>query len=230
MIRVFMLAALIALPAAARAEGNGEPYDPLEPVNRAIFQFNEAVDNAILKPVAEGYRAVTPKPVQTGVRNFFSNLDDVTVFANDVLQLKVESATRDLLRVGVNTTFGLFGLLDVAGEMGLKKRDRDFGTTLGYWGVPEGAYVVLPILGPSSVRDGAGRLVDYAYLDPVYNRDVFARRTAVVAVGLISRRAELLEAKRALDEAALEPYEFNRDLYLEHSRHRANEGRAQTPR
>ncbi len=215
-------ALLFALSGCA---SHGDPRDPLEPMNRAIHQFNETVDKAVMKPVAQGYQAVMPQPVQTGVRNFFSNLNDVTVLANDTLQLKVEHASRDLLRITVNSTFGLLGLLDVAQDMGLKKRNKDFGQTLGYWGATSGPYLVLPFYGPSSVRDAAGRLVDSLYFDPIQNREVFSQRAGVVVLDAIDTRAERLKTKDALDAAALDPYEFTRDVFLERRSRLIDEGR-----
>jgi phospholipid-binding lipoprotein MlaA len=203
---------------------HGDPRDPLEPMNRAIYHFNETVDKAVMKPVAEGYRAAVPKPVQTGVRNFFSNLNDVTVLANDALQLKAEYAGRDLLRITINTSFGLLGLLDVAQDMGLKKRNKDFGQTLGYWGTSSGPYLVLPFYGPSSVRDAAGRVVDSLYFDPVQNPEVFPQRTVPVVLDVIDTRVERLKVKDALDSAALDPYEFTRDVFLERRTSLIHEG------
>lgn len=197
---------------------NGDPRDPIEPVNRAIHSFNEGFDRAILKPVAKGYQAVTPRIAQTGLRNFFSNLDDVTVLANDILQLKLEQSTRDFLRLSFNTTFGLFGLLDIASEMGLHKNNEDFGQTLGRWGVEPGPYLVLPFMGPSNIRDTIGFSVDSRHTDLVRNYDDVSTRNPVMALRLVGRRAELLEAKRTLDAAALDNYEFTRDFYLERRR------------
>jgi len=194
---------------------NGDPRDPIEPVNRAIHSFNEGFDRAILKPVARGYQAVTPQPAQTGIRNFFANLDDVTVLANDILQLKLEQSTRDFLRLTFNTTFGLFGLLDVAAEMGLQKHNEDFGQTLGRWGVGSGPYLVLPFMGPSNVRDTVGFSVDSRYTDLVRNHDDVSTRNPVLALRLVARRADLLEARQVVDEAALDNYQFTRDFYLE---------------
>lgn len=208
---------------------NGNPLDPLEPMNRAIYGFNEAIDRAVFKPIAETYQTVAPRPVQSGVRNFFSNLNDVTVLANDVLQIKVEPATRDLFRVTINSTVGILGLLDVAHEMGLKKHKRDFGQTLGYWGSSSGSYLVLPLYGPSSVRDAAGRLIDALYFDPIQNREAFPHRTGVVTLDAIDTRAAHLDGKRAMDAAALDPYEFSRDLFLEYRDIQINEGRSLAP-
>jgi len=197
---------------------NGDPRDPIEPVNRAIYQFNDGVDRAILKPVAEGYQAITPRFVQTGVRNFFSNMDDVTVIANDILQLKLEQTTRDFLRLTFNTTFGFFGLLDIASEMGLQKNNEDFGQTLGRWGVGAGPYIVLPFLGPSNVRDAIGFSVDGRHTDLVRSYDDVSTRNPTMALRLINRRAELLGVKTAVDAAALDNYEFTRDFFLERRR------------
>lgn len=203
---------------------NGDPRDPLEPMNRAIYRFNETVDKAVMKPVAEAYQAIAPKPVQTGVHNFFSNLNDVTVLANDTLQLKAEHAGSDLLRITINSSFGLLGLLDVAQDMGLKRRNKDFGQTLGFWGVSSGPYIVLPFYGPSSVRDMAGRLVDSLYFDPIQNREAFPHRTGPIVLDAIDTRAERLKVKDALDAAALDPYEFTRDVFLERRTSLIHEG------
>lgn len=215
------VALVLTLPGCA---SHGDPRDPLEPMNRVVHRFNETVDKAVIKPVAEGYQAAVPKPVQTGVRNFFSNLNDVTVLANDTLQLKAEHAGRDLLRITINTSFGLLGFLDVAQDMGLKKRNKDFGQTLGYWGASSGPYLVLPFYGPSSVRDAAGRLVDSLYFDPIQNREVFPQRTTPVVLDALDTRVEHLKAKDALDSAALDHYEFTRDVFLERRTSLIHEG------
>ncbi len=194
---------------------NGDPRDPIEPMNRAVHSFNEGFDRAILKPVAKGYKAITPGFAQTGLRNFFSNLDDVTVIANDILQLKLGQTTHDFMRLAFNSTFGLFGLLDISSEMGLQKHNEDFGQTMGHWGVGTGPYLVLPFVGPSNLRDSAGFAVDTRHTDLVRNLDDVATRNPVLALRLVARRAELLEAKQAVDAAALDNYEFTRDFYLE---------------
>ncbi|KAF0102815.1 MAG: VacJ family lipoprotein [bacterium] len=217
------LTPLLALALAGCAV-NGDPRDPLEAINRPIHSFNESFDRYVLKPVARGYAWVLPDFAQSGVRNFFSNLNDVTVLANNILQLKPEQSTRDFLRLAFNSTFGLFGLLDVASEMGLKKNNEDFGQTLGYWGVGAGPYLVLPFLGPGNVRDTAGMVVDTAYTDLVYNYDNLSTRDPTMALRVVSRRADLLDAKRALDVAALDGYEFTRDLYLERRRSLVHDG------
>lgn len=209
---------LLVLALMTGCASNGDPRDPLEPMNRAVHSFNENVDKTVMKPVAKAYVAVTPTPVQSGVRNFFANLDDVTVVANDLLQLKIEQAGRDFMRLAINTVFGLAGVLDIASEAGLPKNNEDFGQTLGRWGVGTGPYLVLPILGPSNFRDTAGRVVDTTYTDPVQEIETDSDQTGTVVLRLISKRAELLDAKTALDAAALDGYEYTRDFYLERRR------------
>ena len=204
---------------------NGDPRDPLEPMNRAIYSFNEGVDNVALKPVATAYRDVIPAPVQSGVRNFFSNLNDVSVIFNDLLQLKLEQAVSDFLRLSFNTSFGVLGFADVASEMGLRKHDEDFGQTLGSWGVGSGAYLVLPIFGPSSVRDGVGLAVDSVQTDLVYEIEDIPSRNWTTLTRLVSRRADLLDAVAAVEAAALDGYEFTRDFYLERREGRVSDGK-----
>lgn len=219
-----LIPAVLAI-ALTGCAANGDPRDPLEPMNRAIHGFNEGFDRMLLKPVAQAYSTVLPSFAQTGVRNFFSNLDDVTVLANDILQFKLEQGSRDFMRLAVNSTFGLFGLLDVAGEMGLQKHNEDFGQTLGRWGVGAGPYLVLPFLGPNDFRDTAGFLVDTEYTDLVRNHDDVSTRNPVLVLRVVSRRADLLDAKRAIDAAALDEYEFTRDLYLERRKSLVHDGK-----
>ena len=219
-----LLGSLISLQLAGCAS-NGDPRDPLEPMNRAIHDFNEGLDRMVMKPVAQGYQAVMPGFAETGVRNFFSNLGDVGILANDVLQFKLESSASDVLRIGFNSTFGFLGLLDIASEMGLHKHSEDFGQTLGRWGLADGPYLVLPFFGASSFRDAAGLMVDLQYTDMLWYVDDIATRNQIWAVRAVSKRAELLEAKKAMDAAALDPYEFMRDFYLEYRRNQVYDGK-----
>jgi phospholipid-binding lipoprotein MlaA len=215
------VALALALSACA---STGNPRDPLEPINRGIYHFNDGVDHLIVKPAAEIYRGVLPQFVRTGISNFFSNIGDVIVALNNLLQGKVAEAGSDVARVAVNTTVGILGFLDVATELGLEKHNEDFGQTLGYWGIGEGPYLVLPFLGPSTLRDTVGLVVDYktnpvTYVDP--NRD----RNALYGLWFLSRRAELLETTRILETAALDPYEFVRDAYLQRRRNLVYDGK-----
>ena len=216
---------LLLAPLLAGCASHGDPRDPLEPMNRAIHDFNEGLDRVVMKPVATGYQKVMPGFAQTGVRNFFSNLNDVGVLANDILQLKLAASASDVLRISFNSTFGFLGLLDIASEMGLDKRGEDFGQTLGYWGVGDGPYLVLPFFGPSSFRDGAGMVVDMQYADPLRQVEHIPSRNQASLLRAVARRADLLDATNAIEAAALDPYEFTRDLYLERRRAQVHDGR-----
>lgn len=205
---------LLSGAAGAQEAWPEEPNDPLEGFNRAVYRFNDAFDRALLKPVAKTYQAVLPKPINRGISNFFGNLGDVVTLLNNLLQLKFEQAASDVGRIAFNTTVGLGGLIDVATPMDFPKHNEDFGQTLGYWGLGSGAYLVLPFLGPSTIRDGFGRIPDgYAY--PGYQLDDEAARWSVVALEAVDTRAGLLRASRVLEEAALDPYSFMRDSYLQ---------------
>ena len=197
-------------PSISKAEDDN---DPLEPINRVIFEFNEIVDDNVLEPVAKGYKYVTPDPVEKGVSNFFSNLGEIGTIANDILQLKFKQATRDTMRFAINSTVGVFGILDVATPLGLTKNREDFGQTLGFWGVPNGPYLVLPFLGPSSFRDTPSMLVDYQMspVEQLHHEEKQALRT----MDVIDTRARLLRATKILDAAAKDKYIFVRESYLQ---------------
>ena len=188
--------------------------DPIEGFNRSIYSFNDAIDKAILKPVATGYSHVVPQPARTGVGNFFSNLAYPIVIVNDFLQGKFVQGAEDIQRFVYNSTFGLFGLIDISTPMGLEANKEDFGQTLGYWGVGKGFYVVLPFFGPSTVRDGIGLAVDYQ-ADLLNQHSDIPERNQALALKIIDRRARLLGAERVLEAAALDPYTFTRDAYLQ---------------
>jgi phospholipid-binding lipoprotein MlaA len=189
--------------------------DPWESFNRSIYTFNDAFDKAIARPVAEAYQAVLPDFIETGISNFFGNLGDVVVIVNDFLQFKFEQAGSDFARLLMNTTFGLLGFFDVASHMDLPKHNEDFGQTMASWGVGDGAYLVLPFLGPSSVRDTTGLVVDLAYLDPVgYVKDDEAR-WSLIALRAVDKRASLLEATRIMEKSGIDPYVFMRNAYYQ---------------
>ena len=203
-----------ALTAGCASGPNAHPSDPFEPFNRGVTTFNEKVDEAVLKPVATAYRDVTPQPVRTGVTNFFGNLGDAWSFVNNLLQARGLEAYESLVRFGTNTVFGLGGLLDIASEAGIARHKQDFGLTLGRWGVPTGPYLVLPLLGPSTVRDTAALPVD-AFGDPVWQVDPVSARNSLYALRIVDKRASLLRAGDMLDAAALDSYSFTRDAYLQ---------------
>ena len=208
--------ALVVAQGCATAPG-GNPSDPFESFNRSVFSFNDSLDRAVIKPVAVAYRNVTPSPVRTGVTNFFGNLKDVWSVVNNSLQGKGEHAGDSLGRVMINTVFGLGGLLDMAGEANIPKHTEDFGQTLGVWGVPAGPYLVLPVLGPSTVRDTAALIVD-KQADVVSTTGNIPVRNTLQVTRAVNIRANLLKAGNLLDEAALDRYTFAREVHLQRRR------------
>ncbi|MCB1949442.1 VacJ family lipoprotein [Nitrosomonas sp.] len=203
--------------------------DPWESMNRTVFEFNEVVDNNVIEPAARGYKRFVPQPIRLVVGNAFSNANDVVVTANSILQLNFESAAASATRFVINTTFGLFGAIDIASDISevsdinISKRNEDFGQTMGRYGVATGPYLVIPFLGPSTVRDAVGVGVDslvahpvttIVYLNSVNTLDA-AIRTPVAMGMALDARAQLLDVDKTLEEAALDKYEFVRDAYLQ---------------
>ena len=199
------------------------PVDPLEPFNRGVTRFNDVVDGAVMRPVAVAYETVVPQLLRTGVTNFFNNLTDVWSFANSVMQLRAQQSAQTFMRVNVNTFFGLGGFLDVASEAGIERHREDFGQTLGRYGVGAGPYLVLPILGPSTVRDTAALPVDYQG-GLISNVDNIPLRNSMYALRLVDARAELLKVDRMLDQMALDKYSFTRDIFLQRRRNDVYDG------
>jgi phospholipid-binding lipoprotein MlaA len=215
---------LLAGSLAGCATTGGNPADPLERVNRAVYAFNDATDKAVLTPVAKGYRAVLPGFLRTGISNFFSNLEDVWVSVNDVLQGKFQEGLEDATRVIFNSTFGIAGIFDFASDVGMPKHNEDFGQTLGRWGLASGPYVVIPFLGPSTFRDGFGLLFDYN-ADLVYwATESVPVRNSLYATRAISNRAKLLDATSVIEQAALDKYAFTRDAWLQRRRNLVYDG------
>lgn len=213
----------LALTTACATDPFADPRDPLEELNRATYSFNELMDRALFTPLAQGYQAITPAPVDRGVTNFFNNLGDIGSAANNLLQFKVGRAVSDLGRVAVNSTLGVLGLFDVASNLNLPRYNEDFGQTLGVWGFDPGPYIVLPLIGPSSVRDGAGFAVDFLF-DPVTYLEPESHRWYLWGLQVIDTRADLLDASRVLGEAALDPYSFVRDAYLQRRENLVHDG------
>jgi phospholipid-binding lipoprotein MlaA len=206
------------------------PRDPLETYNRAMYSVNDAIDRNVVKPLAEGYRVVMPGVLRNGVRNFFANLDDIWIGANNLLQAKLGDALSDWMRVVLNSTFGIAGLYDVASDAGLPKHNEDFGQTLGWWGTPSGPYLVLPFFGPSTMRDGPAYIVD-VYASPSGNLVRLANddietplRWSVWALLVVSRRADALDATSLIEQAALDRYAFTRDAFLQRRRNLVYDG------
>lgn len=216
--RIRTLSGGVAIAAAFTLAGcatgpDRKANDPLEPMNRQIFKFNDAADRYVARPVAETYVKVTPQPVRTAISNFFSNIGDIGNFVNNLLQGKFGDATEDFVRLAFNSTFGLGGLIDWATPSGLPKHNQDFGLTLGHYGVPAGAYLVLPLLGPSSVRDSTQWIAGYP-LNPATYLPTDAS-VALWGVRFMSARADLLGATDILSQAALDKYAFVRDAYTQ---------------
>lgn len=200
-----------------------DPRDPLESYNRGVYKFNKGVDRAILKPVAKGYQAITPEPVDRGVTNFFNNIADVNSAVNNLLQFKLSRFGSDVGRVAVNSTVGILGFFDVATNVGLPSYKEDFGQTLGYWGGYPSPYLVVPFLGPSTVRDSVGFVGDVA-ASPLFLVKEGKVFWGLVALDQIDTRADLLTAGKILEEAAVDPYVFLRDAYLQRRRDQIFDG------
>jgi phospholipid-binding lipoprotein MlaA len=191
--------------------------DPLEPMNRKVFAFNDAVDTAVLKPAAQVYKTVVPSPVQLAVSNFFGNVKDAWSAVNLFLQGRFADGFSDVMRFGTNTVFGFAGVMDIATELGFERHGEDFGQTLGRWGVPNGAYIVWPILGPSTVRDSIGLPIDMQ-ATPESLVTVSLTRNTMTGLRLVSTRAGLLSATGLIDDIALDKYAFVRNAYLQRRR------------
>ncbi|MGM3274374.1 MlaA family lipoprotein [Ralstonia sp. 24A2] len=217
------LVAGVSLLAGCATGPNANPADPIEPFNREVFRINEDLDKGVLKPVAQTYVDVVPSPARTAVSNFFSNAGDVYSAVNNLLQLKGTAALEDTMRVAINTVLGLGGLIDIASDAGLPKHKEDFGQTLGVWGVPAGPYVVWPLLGPSTVRDTAGFLVDWQ-LDPLTYWHNSTITYSLAALRVVDVRASLLGVSNVLEEGAVDKYTFMRDAYLQRRRYLIYDG------
>jgi len=215
---------VFSLVVAGTALAEENPRDPYEGFNRTMFSVNEAVDKAVIKPVGQGYDMAVPLPLKASVGNFFGNTADLWIGVNGALQGKFSDAGIDVSRLLINSTIGIFGLFDVASELGLEKHDEDFGQTLAVWGVSDGGFVFWPIIGPRTVRDTAGWGVDY-FADPVgYTRSIPVRNS-MVALRFVDIRASLLPADKVVEEAALDKYAYVRDAYLQRRRNQIYDGR-----
>jgi phospholipid-binding lipoprotein MlaA len=219
MRRVALLLTL-ALSGCATAPGSVDPY---ERFNRGVYQFNERADKAVLQPAARAYRFVIPEFVRTSIGNVFSNIGDVRAVLNNALQGKFSAASADFGRVALNSTWGILGLFDIASEAGIEKSQEDFGQTLGWWGLGDGPFLMLPLLGPSTGRDAFGLVVDFVS-DPVTYVNPAAAHNQLAGGRIVNRRAELLEASTLLGDAALDPYLFLRDAYLQRRRSLVQDG------
>jgi phospholipid-binding lipoprotein MlaA len=216
---------LLLAAGCATTGGDANPRDPFEPFNRSVYRFNDTLDRYALKPVAQAYQKVVPEPLQLMVNSFFANLDDLYTSANNLLQAKPREALVDLSRFVVNSTLGFAGVADVASEIGLPKHDEDLGQTLGYWGVPSGPYLVIPLLGPSTVRDAPSRVADIfaSPVNLVYEKSVRERNVSW-GLRLVTGRVALLDADKVIQGAALDPYSLIRDGWLQRRRNAVYDG------
>ncbi|KJK24334.1 ABC transporter [Burkholderiaceae bacterium 16] len=223
-----MSALSLSLLATACATGpQANPDDPLEPLNRVVFKVNDKADEYVATPLAKGYRAVTPQPVRTAVTNFYSNLADVGNTVNNLLQGKGVDAAESFMRVAMNSVLGIGGLIDIATPAGLSKHSTDFGLTMGVWGVPAGPYLVLPLFGPSSIRDGAGLYVNFQLSPTTWvEKDV---QWALWGVGFLDARTNALAATDLLSLAALDKYSFVRDGYRQRRQYLIQGGGGKLP-
>jgi len=213
-----LIPALLLVLQGCASGPTANPRDPIEPFNRAVFQFNTSVDNAVLKPVATGYKAVTPGWIRKGVGNFFNNLQDMWSTVNAALQGRGPDFSDNMGRVMVNTSIGLFGFIDVASSLEIDRHTTDFGTTLGRWGVPPGPYVVLPVLGPYTLREVAAFPVDYTGEPSSQLGGTTEAQWETAGLKIVDRRANLLGAGNIMDGASLDPYTFMRDSYFQRQR------------
>ena len=221
MLSVLMLTACASIQQTERVA----KIDPFERVNRVVFSFNETADQYVIKPIAEGYKFVLPEFVRTGITNFFGNINDVLIGANNLLQGKPANAASDIGRFFINSTIGVLGLFDVATDIGLDKNHEDFGQTLGVWGFSDGPYIVMPFFGASNVRDTVGFVVDVK-TDFMINTNKLNsdEKIAINSLRIINRRADLLDAGQLLEDAAFDKYSFLRDGYLQRRRNQIYDG------
>ena len=217
-------ACVLAFALAGGAIAEDGSRDPYEGFNRSMFAVNEVVDKYAAKPVAQVYDKALPLPVKAGVGNLFGNAGDLWVGVNNALQGKFGDAGIDIGRLLVNSTVGIFGLFDVASELGLERHDEDFGQTLAVWGVNDGGYLFWPIIGPRTARDTAGWAVD-TYVDPVSNMSPISVRNSMTALRFVDIRASLLPSDQVVEEAALDKYSYIRDAYIQRRRNQVFDGR-----
>jgi len=220
-LRLALAAAAVLLAGCAATPSK---VDPLEPMNRALYQVHDVLDTNIVKPVAEGYVSVVPQFIRTGFANVFNNIDDLFSAVNGLLQGKPEKAGNDLGRVLTNTMLGLGGLIDVATDLGIERGNEDFGQTFAVWGFPQGPYLFIPLFGPTTVRDGTGVLVRIA-LGPVSYISNVPVRNSIYGVGYVDLRSQALEGGSIVDTAALDRYVFIRNAYLQRRRYLVYDGK-----
>ena len=217
-----LLAAALLLSACASTPGR--PYDPFEASNRVMYAINDPLDKYIAKPIAQAWVDYVPSFIRTGASNYFNNIDDLFSGINGLLQGKLDKAGDDFGRVMINTGFGFLGLIDIASEAGIPRGNEDFGQTFGYWGIPQGPYLFIPLWGPSTVRDGTGSIIRYWYTPTQLIPDV-AVRNVIYGIGAIDARAQALGATSLLEQASIDPYTFVRRSYLQRREYLVYDGK-----
>jgi phospholipid-binding lipoprotein MlaA len=214
---------LISLLAGCATTGASDPRDPFEGFNRGVYSFNKGMDNILFDPLSKFYQAITPNFVDRGVTNFFSNLNDIAVTVNSLLQFKIDQALSDATRFIFNSTIGLFGFFDVSSAIDLPKHDEDFGQTLAVWGIGSGPFLMVPLFGPATIRDATGFVVDRGVLNPVFYMNDTAAQAGLLTLNYIDFKADLLSAKKLLGDAALDEYEFIKSAYFEKRTNQIND-------
>lgn len=222
------VAAGLALSGCATT-GGGRAYDPFEPVNRAMYAINEPIDKNLIKPIAQAYVDYVPSVIRTGISNYFNNIDDLFSAVNGLLQGKLDKAGNDMGRVMINTFPGILGLIDVASDLGIPRGNEDFGQTFGYWGIPQGPFLFVPLFGPTTVRDGTGFVLRVLWSPTTEIRDV-ALRNVIYGLGGLDLRAQALGATSLIDEASLDPYTFVRRAYLQRREYLVYDGSPPPPK
>jgi phospholipid-binding lipoprotein MlaA len=214
LIRGLVMLVLMALAGGCATTGTADARDPLEGLNRSVFGFNKFMDKAVFDPVGKVYKTVIPHPLDHGVTNFFSNLGEIAVIANGILQLKLGQAAKDIARFAANSILGIGGLFDVATGMGLPQHNEDFGQTLGHWGIGPGPFLIAPFFGPTTFRDAIGFGVDSAFLNPVTYVDPDAYRAGLMSLNYVDYTADRKSARSLIGEASVDEYEFLKNAYL----------------
>ena len=222
-IRGSLCVLLILLLAGCATTGTSDPKDPLEGFNRGVYSFNKGMDNLLFDPLSKFYQAITPNFVDRGVTNFFSNLNDIAVAVNGLLQFKIDQALSDVTRVVFNSTIGIFGFFDVSSAIELPKHDEDFGQTLAVWGIGSGPYLMVPFFGPTTLRDATGFVVDAGVLNPVFYVNDTAAKAGLLTLNYVDFKSDLLSAKKLLGDAALDEYEFIKSAYFEKRANQIND-------
>lgn len=214
----------VALLVSACASTPGRPYDPFEASNRVMYAINDPLDKYFAKPIAQAWVDYVPSIIRTGASNYFNNIDDFFSAINGLLQGKLDKAGDDMGRVMINTGFGLLGLIDIASDAGIQRGNEDFGQTFGYWGIPQGPYLFIPLWGPSTVRDGTGSIMRYWYTPTQLIPDV-AVRNVIYGIGAIDARAQALGATSLIEQASIDPYTFVRRSYLQRREYMVYDGK-----